>query len=130
MYQIFDEHIQVRDIYICTTHEANGINNATSRTVYIDLTYITKKYCCHIANITHITKILHQHIDLTFLHTYQNTINCNSYFTWYFLVCARNKYAHQIGHATYELTGIPHVTRSSVHRWQQGTLKCISGVDN
>ena len=61
-----------------------------------------------------------------------NTTNCNTYFSCYCQICARNKYAHQIRHicqmfyrliwkmythicATYDVTTFNHVTMGTVH---------------
>ena len=52
------------------------------------------KYGCHIANMSFRAIWLHEHIDLALI--YPNTVNCNSYFTHYCHICARNKYAPQL----------------------------------
>ena len=88
------------------------------------------KYGCHAANIVHTTKIINWYQDLVFAYICHNTSNCNIYFTCYCQICARNKYATQIGHIPYILniwwvymgdicTYICHIWRRWHQTWKQ-----------
>ena len=110
--------------------------------VYINFTllaYVPEQIC-----LLHCTYMSHCISTVVYIETPHycthpsKTIKCNIYFSYYCKICAGNKYAHQMLkyiayvkiswctsmgkyaniYGTYDLTGINHVTRNTVHRCQ------------
>ena len=109
--------------YMCQMYKSLASNMWTGAQYVYFTSYITcywdisfKKYTCHIANIGHTALMLYGHMGFTLVHTCVNTANCN--------ICLKC-YCHIFdGYisgvclqvcATYEVTGINHMTRSTVN---------------
>ena len=96
--------------------------------------------------IAHTVTMLHDHTDPTFLHIHTKIEKKATAASHYCQIHNRNKYANQIGYvchsqkylicmyrgdmhddvcAIYELTGINHVTRSTVHRHQMPSRRIM-----
>ena len=84
--------------YKCFTYEVKAINHVKRSTV--DIQYVSlNKYGPLITNIVHAANVLNGHIDPTVLHINAKiNPNCNSYFTHYCHIHARNKYVYQTRH--------------------------------
>ena len=95
-------YIYIYITYVCVLHimEVTANNLATGGTVHISDISLNK-YDCHTANITHTATC---YIGIYILHfcTYmQNITTFNIYFTGYYSICTRNKYAFKIEHICY-----------------------------
>ena len=128
---------------LCCKYKVTNISPATRNTVRI----LCKLYLMLVTCITQHISLPHcshcphsvlAHRSNSGTYVCQNTTNNKIYFTCWYHSCSRNKYANQIAHicyivdrhtwgkyvhicATYEITGINHVTRIAVHtqRWWQ-----------
>ena len=126
-YQIFDGPIW--KIYRYMSHIWRHYHQTYYQDYCTHMWHISlKKYHFHIANTAHTAYTLYGIKSWGFCNM-PNKTNCDIYFKCYCLICARNKYAHQIGHkyaiytkylmviyvrcmCLYEVNGINHVTRS------------------
>ena len=124
-------------IYIHTSYELTAVNNVTWNTgihaFHITCICHLSKYACHIIHICPTAPLYTTYRPPFTAHFNHKSINCNIYFPCYPKICTSKatyipyfqinggKYANT--YATYEVTGINHVTRSAVNR-QQNWQRC------
>ena len=97
---------------ICATFEVSDINHLTRKTVHIPHIFHFILFAYHLiwqplykyrSNCPWSVLAYISNVDV---YMWQNTTNCNIYFTRYYHTCASNKYAQQVAHMYHNLVDI------------------------